>query len=63
MGEFIPVSPGSVLEDWQAITEKVIYSSYPLEDKSGRNMSLKLVMCDSGGKDGTTGNAYDYWRK
>lgn len=57
------VKPGSYLEDWDLITEKVIKKSYPLGDGSGRRMMIKHTACDSGGKAGVTANAYQYFRK
>ena len=56
------VKPGSYLEDWDLLTEQVLRREYELEDGSGF-MGIKLVVCDSGGKDGVTANAYNYWRK
>lgn len=59
---FAWVKPGSYLEDWDLLTEQVLLREYELEDGSGF-MGIKLVVCDSGGKDGVTANAYNYWRK
>lgn len=56
------VKPGSYFEDWDLLTEQVLRREYELEDGSGF-MGIKLVVCDSGGKDGVTANAYNYWRK
>lgn len=56
------VKPGSYLEDWDLITDQVVRREYALEDGTGF-MGIKLVVCDSGGKDGVTANAYNYWRK
>lgn len=56
------VKPGSYLEDWDLLTEQVVLREYELEDGSGF-MGIKLAVCDSGGKDGVTANAYNYWRK
>jgi len=56
------VRPGTYLEDWDLITEEVILREYELADRSGF-MPIKLTVCDSGGKDGVTANAYKYWFK
>lgn len=56
------VKPAAYLEDWDELTEHVINKSYPLDDDSGRAMSIKMVGCDSGGKAGVTSKAYDYYR-
>lgn len=57
------VKPATYLEDWDLITEEVIKRTYPLADGSGREMAVKLTVCDSGGKEGVTTNAYAYYRK
>jgi len=62
-GELLKASPAAYVEDWDLITEKVIGSSYPLADNSGRFMKVLLTVCDSGGQKGVTSRAYDYWRK
>ena len=59
----LPLKPGSYLEDWELLTEKVLERGYPLADGSGRKMMPKVVGCDSGGKGGTTSMAYQYWQK
>jgi len=56
------VKPGTYLEDWNLLTEQVIEREYELEDRTGY-MQIKLAVCDSGGQDGVTAKAYDYWRK
>ncbi len=56
------VKPGTYLEDWDLVRDEVILREYELEDGSGF-MAIKLVVCDSGGKEGTTANAYNFWRK
>lgn len=62
-GERKWVKPGTYLEDWDLIEEQVLTKSYPLADGSGRRMSIKLAGCDSGGREGVTARAYEYWRK
>jgi len=62
-GEVLPLDPAGYIEDWDLITDKVIKRSYPLSDGSGRNMSILVTGCDSGGRAGVTDNAYNYWRK
>lgn len=57
------VKPGTYAEDWDEITTHVLKKTYALADDSGRRMMIKLAVCDSGGKDGVTGNAYAYWRR
>jgi phage terminase large subunit GpA-like protein len=62
-GDALWCKPGTYLEDWDLITEQVLNRSYPLSDGSGRLMKIKMTACDSGGRDGVTVNAYNYWRK
>jgi phage terminase large subunit GpA-like protein len=61
-GERYMVKPHTYLEDWEELVEHVIDKEYPLADGSGRLMSIKLTACDSGGKEGVTGKAYEFWR-
>lgn len=56
------VKPATYLQDWDKITELVLKKEYPLADESGRMMSIRFTMCDSGGEDGVTGMAYAYYR-
>ena len=61
-GDREDVWPGSYLEDWKLIMEEVLMRKYPLSDNSGRAMEIKLTLCDSGGKEGVTANAYNFVR-
>lgn len=61
-GEPLPLDPAGYVEDWNLIIDKVIKRNYPLDDGSGRSMSILQVGCDSGGKAGVTDRAYDFWR-
>lgn len=63
VGERLWVKPATYQEDWDELTEHVLKKEYPLDDDSGRMMSIKMVGCDSGGKAGVTTRAYDYYRK
>lgn len=56
------INPGAYFEDWKLLVEEVMMKTYPLIDGSGREMSIKLTMCDSGGKEGVTTNAYQFVR-
>ncbi len=57
------VAPHAYLEDWDKIAEQVMDARYPLEGDESRVMTVKLTLCDSGGKAGATTRAYDYYRK
>ena len=61
-GERYWVNPGSYLEDWNLLIDQVLLKTYPLADGSGRVMQMKAVGCDSGGREGVTKNAYNFWR-
>ena len=61
-GDTLWISPHSELEDWKILVPEVIEKTYALADDSGRHMMIKAIGCDSGGKEGVTVNAYDFWR-
>jgi phage terminase large subunit GpA-like protein len=70
---YLWVKPAAYLEDWDKIKEQVIDAVYELDDDSGRKMTVKMTLCDSGGaagkegsdgrKIGVTSNAYNFYRK
>lgn len=61
-GERLWVKPATYAEDWELLVEQVMEKEYPLDDDTGRMMGIKLTGCDSGGKEGVTGRAYEFWR-
>ena len=61
-GEHLWVQPSAYLEDWKLMAETVLAKKYPLSDDSGREMAIKMVLSDSGGKAGVTEKAYDFVR-
>lgn len=56
------VKPAAFPEDWDLIEEEVMQRKYPLADGTGE-MGIAMTFCDSGGKSGTTTNAYDFYRR
>lgn len=56
------INPAAYPEDWRVLIPEVIEKTYPLADGSGRRMSIKFTGCDSGGAEGVTTNAYNFWR-
>lgn len=56
------VRPGTYAEDWETILEQVMLKTYPLAVDPEKRMMIKLTVCDSGGEDGVTTNAYEFWR-
>lgn len=61
-GDVLWVKPATELDDWDLIEEQVIDKVYPLAGGKG-TMRVSLTLCDSGGKEGVTTNAYNYWRR
>lgn len=56
------INPSAYFEDWKLLVEEVMTKTYPLIDGSGREMPIKITLCDSGGKEGVTTNAYNFVR-
>lgn len=61
-GEWQAIDPAARPEDWDVLIDE-LKQTYPLADSTGRRMRIKIMGCDSGGKDGVTANAYDFWRR
>lgn len=62
--QFEWVEPNAYLEDWEEIRTEVMDRTYALDEpEPRRRMGIKLVGCDSGGKKGTTTNAYNFQRR
>lgn len=57
--QFEHVEPDAYVEDWYHLIDKVAEKTYPLQDDSGRVMSIKHTFVDSGFG---TANAYAFWR-
>lgn len=56
------LDPASYLEDWQLLVDAVISREYPLEHKAEMKLTPMLVFGDSGGQEGVTERAYEFWR-
>lgn len=56
------VNPHDNPEDWDLLEEQVMEKMYPLFDGTG-HMKISLTLCDSGGKEGVTTNAYAFYRR
>lgn len=61
-GERQPIDPAAYGEDWKVLQREVMDRSYELSDDSGRRMKIRATGCDSGGAEGVTGHAYNFWR-
>jgi phage terminase large subunit GpA-like protein len=60
--EFAPLDPASYPEDWDLLTDKLLNATWrtPLE---GREIKLTMLTVDTGGEEGVTHNAYDWYRR
>lgn len=61
--ERLPIDPAAFGEDWDVLLDEVMLKTYPLADGSGRRMGIRATGCDSGGAEGVTGHAYNFWRR
>lgn len=59
-GERLWVKPAEHPEDWDLLRTEVMNKTYELVDGSGV-MSIAMTVCDSGGKEGVTTNAYLFY--
>lgn len=59
---YAALDPAAYLEDWDVLREAMIGRSYPLEAYPNRRLSVRLTVCDSGGREGVSARAYDFWR-
>jgi phage terminase large subunit GpA-like protein len=55
------INPGSNIEDWNPLIDRVISTSY--KTHNGRKMMVHLTAIDTGGEGDTTHNAYQFYRK
>ncbi|WP_051975375.1 phage terminase large subunit family protein [Cupriavidus necator] len=60
--EFAPIDPASYAEDWDLLTERVVRATYRTSIE-GKELQIKLAIVDSGGEDGVTDKAYDWYRR
>lgn len=61
-GGFAPLDPAAYAEDWDLLTEKCVRATYRTSVE-GREMRVKLTVVDSGGEDGVTDKAYQWFRR
>ncbi|MGV0085948.1 phage terminase large subunit family protein [Rahnella aceris] len=62
-GESLPVDPAGYLEDWNLLRTDVLDKTWPLNSNPSISMPVLAMAVDSGGEDGVTGNAYEFWRQ
>lgn len=56
------INPGAHQEDWRQLLPEVLLKTYPLAEDPDYHMAIKLTSCDSGGEEGVTENAYEFFR-
>jgi phage terminase large subunit GpA-like protein len=57
----VQIDPAGYAEDWDAITERVVNSTYRTDTE--RELRVMLTVVDTGGEDGVTPNAYAWYRR
>lgn len=60
--EFAPIDPASHGEDWDVLTERVLRATWRTPTGNLEIKARKLVV-DTGGEDGVTHNAYQWYRR
>lgn len=61
-GDFAPLDPASYPEDWDMLTDLVLDATYRTA-VDGREIRVKAAAVDTGGEDGTTDKAYEWYRR
>jgi phage terminase large subunit GpA-like protein len=61
-GHPLHTEPHAFIEDWSLLEAKLIDRWYPIGN-TGHEMRVKTLYCDSGGKEGVTARAYQYWTR
>ncbi len=56
------VDPASYVEDWSVLIDEVIEREFLVMGTDAKLRPL-IVFCDSGGREGVTVNAYEFWRR
>ncbi|KAB7896432.1 DNA packaging protein [Serratia sp. Leaf50] len=62
-GESLPIDPAGYLEDWDLLRTDVLDKVWPMDSNPNVGIPVLAMAVDSGGEDGVTGNAYDFWRR
>lgn len=62
-GDRLWVKPGSEQMDWDLLIDEVMFKEYPIYNNPNKVMTVKLTVCDSGGRAGVTTNAYEFYRR
>lgn len=59
---FAAIDPAAFLEDWDVLSEALVGRTYPLALYPNQTMGIRFALCDSGGREGVSTNAYSWWR-
>jgi phage terminase large subunit GpA-like protein len=62
-GESLQIDPAGYLEDWDLLRTDVLDKVWPLSSNPAVSLPVLAMAVDSGGEDGVTGNAYEFWRQ
>lgn len=54
------ILPATIAEHWSELTDNVLLNTYRIDDEL--SLRVHVMAVDSGGAEGTTERAYDYWR-
>ena len=57
-----PIDPASYPEDWDVLNDKILRSTYRTTVE-GEELRVKMLVVDSGGEQGVTENAYQWWMR
>jgi phage terminase large subunit GpA-like protein len=60
---YAALDPASYEEDWDVLLDQVIGRKYPVHGVPGATMKPRITLCDQGGREGVTNNAYQFWRR
>lgn len=61
-GDPLVIDPAARFDDWLLLVPRVLDRVFPLADDPDKVMPIALMAVDSGGKEGVTARAYDFWR-
>lgn len=62
-GESLPIDPSAYLEDWDLLRSDVLDKAWQMDSNPAITLPILAMGVDSGGEDGVTGNAYEFWRQ
>jgi phage terminase large subunit GpA-like protein len=57
-----PLDPAVYAEDWKVLVKEAVLRRLPLVENTDLTMPVRMTLVDSGGEDGVTLRAYEFWR-